>query len=44
MINQEEPSMSRMENEVLEAATQKIDTRNRKRRKRLFIVLAGVVL
>lgn len=36
--------MSRMENEVLEAATERIDSRNRKRRKRLFIVLAGVVL
>jgi membrane fusion protein, multidrug efflux system len=36
--------MSRMESEVLEAATATTDARNSKRRKRLFIVLAGVVL
>jgi membrane fusion protein, multidrug efflux system len=36
--------MSKMENDVIEAATAEIDTRNRKRRKRLFLVLAGVLL
>jgi membrane fusion protein (multidrug efflux system) len=33
-----------MENEVLEAATARIDTRNRKRRKRLFILFGALLL
>jgi membrane fusion protein (multidrug efflux system) len=44
MTPPEEHTMSKMENAVLEAATAEIDTRNRTRRKRLFIVFGAVLL